>query len=206
MKLKKSLKIKLVVLLIISLSLIDVFLYIKYYDKKEASKDKVITEIKEYNYKLKDSKNELYKTEFKNLEKILKKEPVNYEEYAKSISKLFIIDFYSLNDKLTKNDIGGVEFVHSEIKDNFITKAENTFYKYIQNNLYNERKQSLPDVTSIKIKTITQDKFTIKKEEFECYKVTLSWKYQDNSFDSYQKEGELTLIKEDKKLAIVELK
>ena len=77
-------------------------------------KVKVIGEIKEYSYQLKDSKSKLYKDEFKNLEKILAKKDVDEEEYAKSISKLFIIDFFSLSDKLAKTDVGGSDFVHSD--------------------------------------------------------------------------------------------
>lgn len=73
MHLKKSVKRKLIFLLIIILICVGVLCYFKFFDTKKARKVKVIDEIKEYSYQLKDSKSKLYKDEFKNLEKILAK-------------------------------------------------------------------------------------------------------------------------------------
>ena len=67
MHLKKSVKRKLIFLLIIILICVGVLCYFKFFDTKKARTVKVIDEIKEYSYQLKDSKSKLYKDEFKNL-------------------------------------------------------------------------------------------------------------------------------------------
>ena len=205
MHLKKSVKRKLIFLLIIILICVGVLCYFKFFDTKKARKVKVIGEIKEYSYQLKDSKSKLYKDEFKNLEKILAKKDVDEEEYAKSISKLFIIDFFSLSDKLAKTDVGGSDFVHSDELTDFLEKAEDTFYKYVESKVYGGRTQKLPTVDSVKINSITKDTFKYNKTNVESYVVKVSWTYSDEQFDSYQKSATLTIIHQDKKLVIVEM-
>ena len=36
------------------------------------------------------------------------------EEYAKVISQLFVTDLFTLDNKLTSNDIGGLQFIYKE--------------------------------------------------------------------------------------------
>ena len=43
---------------------------------------------------------EIYKTYFKELSKVLNEKTIDYTEYAKLISKLFVIDLYTLDNKL----------------------------------------------------------------------------------------------------------
>ena len=72
-----------------------------------------------YGYTLSESDTELYKDNFKTLEVVLNENPINYSDYAKSISKLFIIDVFTLNNKLSSTDIGGLEFIHKDLEENF---------------------------------------------------------------------------------------
>ena len=55
---------------------------------------------------------------FKELKEILNKDKVDEEEYVKKISEMFIYDFYSLNYKVAKTDIGGTDFVYNEVLEN----------------------------------------------------------------------------------------
>lgn len=203
-------KIKIIILTLLIIIIIGLIMGIIIYFKKDDDSSRkeetnILKEIKEYGYKLEDSKTPLYKQLFEQLHELLSKEEINEEEYAILVSKLFIADFYDLNSKINNNDVGGIQFIHSEIKDNFILKATETLYKYVENNLYGDRKQKLPsvaEVTLIDIETVTY-KYN-DKEDKEAYKLILSWEYKEDL--GYQKECTMFLVHEGKKLSIVEIK
>ena len=87
---------------------------------------------------------------FKELIKVLNEEEINEEAYVSKLSEMFIVDFYSLADKSAKTDVGGVDIVHPDILGNFLENAENTYYKYVESNIYNNRNQKLPEVETVK--------------------------------------------------------
>lgn len=213
---KKSKKILITLIIIVILSIIGIFLY-NYFSKDEPKEVKTIKSIPEYGYELKENETKLYKDEFDNLDKILSKKEVDYEEYAKQIAKLFIIDFYTLDNKLSKNDIGGTDFIKDDMKDNFIEEARSTFYKYLEVDS-EDRNQDLPIVSEIKDVEIENTTFVIKDSktttsktktttskgtQVDAYKVTISWDYKEDY--GYEKEANMIIIKEDKKLYIVEM-
>lgn len=207
MKLKKGVKRTLILILIILIVGVAIFLYLKFFNVKKVKKVKVLSEISGYGYKLKDSKSEVYQQEYKNLEKILTGKNIDYEKYAESISKLFVIDFYSLEDKLAKTDVGGVEFVHSGEVEDFLEKAQDTMYKYVESNLYGNRTQALPSVASVTVNKIDTVTYTFNgQSDDKAFAVSLSWKYTNANGDGYQDKATITLIHEDKKLSIVEFK
>lgn len=206
MKLKKKAK-KILIVLLLILLVVLVVLAIKPFDKKEVKEAKVVNEIKEYGYKLKDNKTAKYKKLFEELKEILEADKVDEEAYAKKISEMFVYDFYSLKDKVSKTDIGGVDFVHGDILENFLQNAQSTYYKYVENNIYGNRKQALPVVSNIKIDGIKQEEFEYGdggKDE-KAYVVNVSWSYTDSKFSDYQKEAKLVFVHDDKKLCLVEL-
>lgn len=207
MKLKKKpKKILITVIVLAAVAAIAFVGYNVFFGKDDVKEAKVLKTIKKYGYTLKDNKTKRYQDMFEELDKILKKDPVNEEEYAKKITEMFIYDFYSLNDKSTKTDVGGTAFVYTSILENFLLNAEDTYYKYVESNMYNDRKQSLPEVDEIKIDSVEQIAFAYGEEtDEEAYKVTVSWTYTDKAFNDYQKEATLTFIHDDIKLSLVEL-
>lgn len=165
----------------------------------------VICEIDSYNYKLESNATRIYKKYYKELEKELLDNKVDEKNYASLIAKLFVIDYYTLNNKVTNRDIGGVQFIHSNLKDSFINKASNTVYKYLKNNLYGNRKQKLPEVNSVDIIDIKEMKYSNGDYKDDSgYKVVINIGYVKD-YD-YPKEVTLSIIHEDNKLVIVEIK
>ena len=160
MKLKKKAKRVIVILLIIIVILLGVlFINENFLGKGKTKETKIVNKIDKYGYNLKDSKTKKYHKLFEELKKILSKDEVDEEEYVKKISEMFIYDFFSLNDKTAKTDIGGVDFVYSEALANFLLKAEDTYYKYVESNIYGNRNQSLPTVKEIEITNVNQEVF-----------------------------------------------
>jgi len=159
---------------------------------KDSSPTKKLVTLDLYGYSLKERDIPLYKTNFKELERVLNETPINYEEYAKLISKLFIIDVFTLNNKVSSTDIGGLEFVHKGLRENFKENMGNSLYKNVKSNLDGKRKQTLPQVESIEVSDVFETKYTYKKKEYDAYLVTLKWTYTNEN--NYQKSIKLTLI------------
>lgn len=199
---KKSRKIIIFLIVVIIIAIIGLIVY-KKISTNSQEEVKIIKSIKNYDYNLKENETELYKTEFNKLDKILSKKEVNYEEYAKSIAKLFIIDFYTLDNKVSKNDIGGTEFIMEDMRDNFVEEARSTFYKYVE--VIDGRNQELPEVSGISDVSIekTEFKYADKTVDKDAYKVSINWDYVEDL--GYEKEANMIIVKQDKKLYIVEM-
>ena len=166
---------------------------------------KIINRIDDYGYILEDNKTGIHQKYFDELVEVLKVEDVNKEEYAKVISKIFVSDFYNLDNKINKNDIGGIQYIYPAAKDNMILKAKDTIYKYVENNIDGSRKQKLPIVSDVEIKSIQSKKFKYNdKTDNEAYEISLEWTYKEDL--EYQNIATIILINEGNKLSIVELK
>lgn len=174
---------------------------------KSVKKVTITDEIKEYGYVLEDNETKLYKDYFKQLAKTLNnkdEEDIDYDKYAELISKMFVADFYNLDNKITKNDVGGVQFIHEDMQENFLLKAKDTMYKNIESDVYDDRDQELPVVQDVKLDDISTTTFDYKDTSYDAYEVTLSWNYKKDL--GYDDEKVFTIIKVDKKLWLVESK
>jgi len=206
MKLKKKVKRLLILLIIVGLGLGGYYIYSKINKKEEVKEIKVINKIDKYGYELKENKPSKYKKLFEELKEILNEENVNEENYVKKISEMFIYDFYSLSDKTAKTDVGGTDFVYKEVLENFLQNAQDTYYKYVESNVYNNRKQSLPTVSNITIDKVENTKFEYNdKYDEKAFEVDINWDYTDNQFSGYQKKATLIFIHDGIKLSLVEL-
>ncbi|HIU40010.1 MAG TPA: hypothetical protein IAB68_01740 [Candidatus Aphodocola excrementigallinarum] len=204
MKKKSKLKKILIILIILVIIAIIGILVYNFFFKNKEEEVKVIKSIPEYGYDLRENETKLYKDEFEKLDDILSKNDVDYEEYAKEIAKLFIIDFYTLSNKQSKNDIGGTDFIKESMRDNFIEEARSTFYRYIEV-LSDNRNQDLPEVSEIKSVKIEDTSFTYSDDTVDdnAYRVTISWDYKEDF--GYETKANMIIVREDKKLYIVEM-
>lgn len=169
--------------------------------KNNKNVDKGIS-IKGFDYILYEDDIDIYKNEFKKLKKNLESSNINYTEYAESISKMFVMDLYSLEAKKNMYDVGGVQFVYPDIRDNYKLNVSNTLYKYMKDNSDGKREQDLPMVKSVSIKNEDETKYKIGEEEFDGYKINLDIEYVKDL--EYDKSAEIILVKKDKYLYIVE--
>ena len=209
MRLKKKARKTILLILIVALVILLGIVILKKLnteDSDSVKEIKVLDKLDDYGYSLKENKTAAYKDMFNELKKILNEEKVDEEAYVKKISEMFIYDFYSLDDKTAKTDIGGVEFVYGGILENFLQNAQNTYYKYVESNIYNNRNQLLPVVKDIEVTNVEQKAFGYGSEiDEEAYTVDVTWDYTNTEFSSYQKEATLVFIHDGKKLSLVEL-
>ncbi len=162
---------------------------------------KQIDSIDFYGYTLSKSDTDLYKSIFKELSKVLNEKPVDMNSYAKLVSELFIIDLYSLDSKLTSTDIGGIEFLHKDLRENFKENMGSTLYKFVESNIDGKRKQELPMVKEVNVTDVFETKYTYNKNEYPAYLVTVNWTYEKDL--GYQTSAKLTIINDNGILYIV---
>ena len=142
-----------------------------------------------------------YKKVYGELDDVLSKEEVDYKSYASLISKLFVIDVFTLNNKLTSTDIGGLEFVHNDFKANFSENLGSTLYNHVLSNIDGKRTQKLPIVKDVTINSVNETKYTYNKTEYDAYLVDCSIIYEEDM--GYQNSIKITLIRDDRTLYIV---
>ena len=181
-------------------------IFYSFIDKKDY-KEKIIEvedklTIKGYDYILKENDSKNYETEFIKLKENLENKKIDYKEYAKSISKMFVIDLYSLDLKTNMYDVGGGEFIYPESVENYKLNVQNTLYKYMKDNSDGKRNQELPIVKNVEVKSIEETTYKIKENEYSGYKLNLDIEYiKDLESD---KKAEIIVIKQNKYLYIVE--
>lgn len=207
-KIKRKPKKLLIILIFIVIIVIAFWIYFQFFNLDSIKETKVVSKIPKYGYTLKSNKSKAYKQLFQELKDVLSKNKVDEKEYVSMITKMFITDFYSLDDHIAKTDVGGTDFVHTKILENFIMNAEDTLYKYVESNIYKQRTQKLPVVDKIKIDNIQTIEYTYNEEDIdeEAYQVEASWTYQDEkSSKEYQKKAFFTYVHEGNKLSLVEI-
>lgn len=171
-------------------------------DERQVVSKTKLDSLEMYGYTLDDLDTELYRTYFEELKEVLNDDEIDMSSYASVLSKLFITDFYTLSNKVTSSDIGGVEFVHADIVDNFKINAGDTMYNHVKNNVYGDRTQELPIVKNVTIDNIQEVKYNYKDEEYDAFKVVVKWEYEKDL--GYDNVGTLYLIKDNNKLNVVE--
>ena len=208
MKLKKNAKIFIIVLVIVVVLILGGIIVSKLIPKKEEVKEaKVIDTIDDYGYVLKDNKSKEYQSLFKELITVLHAKEIDEASYANKLSEMFIVDFYSLSDKSAKTDVGGTDIVHPDVLNNFLENAENTYYKYVESNIYNNRNQELPKVETVTVEKTENIKYTYGEiTDEKAYSVDVVWTYTEEKFSDYQQKANLTFVHKDNKLYLVELK
>lgn len=191
--------------LIVVVSTVIVILFMKSRPKEETKQVQVVEleSIKDYGYVLEDRDSKLYREVFKDLREVLNQETIDFKKYSEDVSKLFIIDLYTINNKINKYDIGGLEFIWPSSKETFERKVQDTIYKYVEDNTYGKRNQELPTVTEINIDSIKENNTKIGESNRTGFELEVSWKYEKE--DGYDTKGIIEVAKEDNKIFVVKL-
>ena len=163
-------------------------------EPKSAVKINILQQDTNYGYTLTDKDSEYYKSEFNKLIEIIKADPINEEEYATQVARMFTIDLYTLSTKINKYDIGGYEFYFSDKRDVLEQKVVYEFYSTLLDNTYGDRNQELPEISNVE--TVSTEKTTYKlgENEVDGYLVKLKMTYKKDL--GYDKEASLVVCKE----------
>jgi len=201
---KKRLIILIISIIVLVLGIIIGLNFLKPKEKKKQEPVKVVDQLENYGYTLDENETTYYKDLFKELKDTLNSE-LDEEKYASLVSRLFCADFFYLNNKVTKNDIGGVQFVYTNYQEDFSKYAKESIYKHVESNLYNDRNQELPVVTNVEVLNIENEEYIYLEEtDTNAYKVEVKITYEKDL--GYQTNATLYLVHTNDKLEIVEMK
>lgn len=204
---KKGYKIALIVILIMALIGVGIVGYFFFFYEKPVAETpvnevQITNTIEEYGYNLDDRDTALFKEKFEELKNLLNEENYDVEEYASLISQLFIIDLYTIDNKISRYDVGGLEYVYSEAVSSFQSVVEGSIYKTVENNLDGSRTQDLPEVASVTVDSIKETTFTMPDESVvNGYGVNLSWTYVEKL--GYDNSATIILIPDQQKYGVV---
>lgn len=203
---KRKLKIKkvLIILLVIGFVFVGLFIIKKKKSTPIAKEVEVIDTIDNFDYTLNDNETKYYNELFSNLKETLKEEDYNEQEYASLIAKLFLADFYDLDNKVMKSDIGGTQYVYEGYREDFEKSAKAGMYKYVESNVYGDRKQSLPIVKEITQENIENKIFKYNNtSDTNAYYMTMNIDYAKDL--GYPTKVELVLIHNNNRLEVAKL-
>ena len=201
---KKKIRKFMIFLILIVGIIIALVLFLNKPKEQNIVKIKSVDKIEGYDYSLSSNATKYHKSLFKQLKEVLENDEIDEAKYADLVTKLFVSDFYNLDNKTNKNDIGGVQYVYKDYREDFRKLATDTIYKSVENNLYGNRKQDLPVVTNVSTEKSQDKAFTYKdKTDEKAYNINFGIEYEKDL--DYQKEGTVTLIHNDKKLEVAAL-
>ena len=175
-----------------------VLLYFILFDKNSGVLVKSKYEIPKYGYTLDRNNTVFMKESFNELKDILTSDTVDYDKYALTLAKLFIIDLYTLDNKKNMYDIGSVEYVYD--KENFKNRCQSTIYRFLKDESKRLSGQ-LPIVESIEIVDTKTDKFEYNENSYDSYVISLSWSYKKDM--GYDTKGIVQIINIEDKLYVV---
>ena len=198
-------KILIILLILIFIYCIGGVIYSIIINQKTKGKeaDNNILTINNYDYQIDDSVTTLYKNEFNSLKSNLESKDIDYNNYASSIAKLYIIDLYTLSIKRNKYDVTSSQYIYSSVIENYKLKVSDTLYNFIEDNC-DERNQELPEVSEVIIENVEESTYLIDSKEYDSYVITLSWLYKKDL--GYDTEAVLTLINKDGIISVIEEK
>ncbi len=213
---KKVIKIKPITKLLLYLIVVAVivggFLVWNNFIKPRSNKPKVVDSIKneDVDYVVSETDTKLFKDTFGELKKVLNAREVDNKKYAEVITKLFVIDFFTLSNKTSKNDVGGVQFVYESYQTDFVEGARNSIYKQVQSDMSGSKLNgSLPTVTKVKVDSIDEispysmfggNFFT---EDQVGYMINISWEYKND--DDFQSNATIIVVPDGKKLSVARM-
>ena len=135
---------------------------------------------------------------------------LNNQKYAETIAKLFVIDFFTLSNKTSKNDIGGAQFVFESYKSTFVEYARDGMYKQVLADVDGEKvNKNLPTVKSVKVNEVDEvapsaifssGGFT---DDMVGYEISVSWTYEND--DSFMSSAVITVAPDGDKLSLVKM-
>ena len=156
-----------------------------------------------YDYKITNKATNYEKELFKELETILSEDTIVYDNYASTLTKLFITDLFTLKNKKSSSDVRSSQYVYIDYQETFKLMVKESMYSNIELDLDGTREQKLPVVKNVIINSTTKDKFLYNNEviDEEAYYIDTTIEYEEDL--GYPKNYKVVLVKKDNQLQIV---
>ena len=206
-KLKKK---RIMIAMIVLILIIAVASFGVYQLKKKKKEVKTVVTVADkiadgYDYTITDEATKYSKDLFSKLKKELSKDSVNEENYAKLETQLFISELFTLSNKVNRNDVGGVQFIYKDYQESFTKEAMEELYHYVENNIYGDRKQELPEIVNVDVINVEQKEYVLSDEvtDEKAYYIDVTMNYAKDL--GYQNSATIVLIHNGKRLDVVKM-
>ena len=177
------------------------------FNKKEIKTVATVTDkiANGYDYTITDEATKYSKQLFGKLKKELSKDSVDEEKYATLETQIFISEFFTLSNKVNRSDVGGIQFVYKDYQESFTKLAMEGMYHYVENNIYGDRKQELPEVVNVDVINTEQKEYILSDDvtDEKAYYVDVTINYAKDL--GYQQSATVVLIHNGKRLDIVKM-
>ncbi|MBE6161171.1 MAG: hypothetical protein E7158_03025 [Firmicutes bacterium] len=205
-KMLKKYKIPLIILFLLIVICVSLLIAKHYLFDKDRNKPTVYSSIldsmESYGYTLDNQDSKLFKDTYYELKKILDADEIDYDAYSQKLSELFIIDLYTIDTKINRFDVGGVEYLYENEKEMFKNKVMDTLYESLEDNSYGTRKQELPSVKKLILEDSKKVDYKIDDKKLNGIKYTYTIEYEKDL--GYDKNIEIIAVKDSEKVFIVE--
>ena len=161
----------------------------------------VVDNISSYGYTLDKRDTKIMKEKFNELKKVVKAKDIDYKKYSELISQLYVIDLYTIENKVNKYDVPCLEYIYSDQVEKFKSMIKWEFYSKIEDNSDKNRTQKLPVVKSIEVDNIEETTYDINGESKDGYIITLEWVYEEDL--GYDKKAQITTVIDNNKVYVV---
>lgn len=178
------------------------------FGSKSSEEVVIVDNISDYDYELTENHTDYFESLYYDLKDVLNNETSETFDldYATLVAQLFTADFYDLNSKLNKTDIGGVQFIYDSYRDSFRNFASdvNGIYYYVENNIYGEREQKLPIVKDVSVTDVTNINYAYEDiNDSNAYQIKLYITYEEDL--GYPSHATVTLVHHDKKIEVIKV-
>lgn len=117
----------------------------------------------------------------------------DYEEEAKMTAVSFAFDFFTLANKSSNEDVGGLQFIPTTKIFRFKEFAQSYYYNNYGQIVNEYGKDSLPEVTSYKVTSVEAGNYTFNDNPCEGYDVTLTLTYADTDIPQNKLKKSMTI-------------
>lgn len=100
-------------------------------------------------------------------------------EEAKEVAVSFAFDFFTLSNKKSATDIGGLQFMPSNSIGKFMDYAQSYYYNNYPTIVNEYGKDSLLEVTNVKVESAQEASLPYLNDTYKGYTVSLSLTYAD---------------------------
>lgn len=199
---KYKILLSIVFVLILLTSGVLVYKTFFYKEEKPAIITSVLDKMDRYGYSLDDRDTGLYKEKYNELKDVLDNDEIDYEKYGELEAQLFVIDLLTIDNKVNKYDVGGIEFLIDNDKDSFRNKVMDTLYEQVEDNSYETRNQELPIVSNVEVVDRKSTKYEIDSKSYDGNVYSLKISYvKDLGYDT---DVDVTVVNVDSVNYVVE--
>ena len=158
-------------------------------------------------YSLRKNGTDYQKAVYTQLSDAFDQDPINNETISGLVVQNFVADFYTWTNKLRFNDVGGLQFLHSDVEGWVNAQALETFYNDMNYYLQNGGLEDTLEVSRVDV-SVVKSEFEMEADDKEIitvpsYVVDATWSYVPSSklsVEKFQTSAVFTLIADDEGL------